>query len=64
MRKLQNDRTIEHLQKKVSCRGRGSLSISAIQLAIEMNESKFQVKSLTCTFKQIPKSNFIIQKKQ
>lgn len=58
------DRTIEHLEKRLPVGEGESLSISASQLANEMNESKTQVKSLTRAFKQVPKSKFIIRKKR
>jgi len=58
------DRTIEHLEKRLPVGEGESLSISASQLAKELNESKTQVKSVTRAFKQVPKSKFIIQKKR
>lgn len=58
------DRTIQHLEKRLPVGEGESLSISASQLANEMNQEKTQVKSLTRAFKQVPKSKFIIQKKR
>jgi len=58
------DRTIEHLEKRLPVGEGEGLSISASELAKEMNQAKTQVKSLTRAFKQIPKSKFVIRKKK
>ena len=58
------ERTIEHLEKRLPVGEGEGLSISASELAKEMNQAKTQVKSLTRAFKQVPKSKFIIQKKR
>jgi len=58
------ERTIEHLEKRLPVGEGEGLSISASELAKEMNQAKTQVKSLTRAFKQIPKSKFVIRKKK
>jgi len=57
------ERTIDHLEKRLPVGEGNSLSISASQLAEEMNQEKAQVKSLTRAFKKVSKSKFIIRKK-
>lgn len=57
-------RTIDHLEKRLPVGEGSSLSISASQLAEEMNHEKAQVKSLTRAFKKVSKSKFIIRKKR
>lgn len=58
------ERTIDHLEKRLPVGEGSSLSISASQLAEEMNHEKAQVKSLTRAFKKVSKSKFIIRKKR
>lgn len=53
-----------HFEKVLPVGEGGSMSLSANQLAKEINQESKQVKSLTRAFKHVSKSRFIIQKKR